>query len=309
MSRIGKLLNENEIVFSMSCYDALSARIVERAGFPICSISGLASEASERGVPDLGMGSSAEFARRAANVRASINIPLICDVDTGFGGPLNVVRTTQSMEAAGVDAIHIEDQRFPKRCGVLAGKSVIDLAAAARRVRAAADARSGKDMLIIARTDAGGLGVDEVVRRLNAYADNGAEMGMLGDYYSADDYRRITSGVHIPVLTCAVDASNAHKQPYLTADEWKRTGIRVVMYWHVALFAAIRAVGAVAAQLKAETSNANAEASIANYAEYANLVGLNDWMSVDQDYGGDEEIISVPGGTTYKVNQEENDGL
>ena len=282
----------------MCCFDVMSARIVEKAGFPFCSISGLANEASDLGAPDLGLTTSVDMARRGANVVQAVKVPVICDADTGFGGAINVTRTVRMLEAAGLAGMHMEDQSSPKRCGALAGKSVIAIDQAAKKMRAAADARRSDDFALIARCDARGLGLDEVIRRLNTYVDNGADIAMVGDYYGFDDYRRLAKEVKAPILTCAADQMNTHQQPYMTADDWKRSGVRIVMYWHALLFATIRTLVEVARQVREEGTNANVEHRLATYDEYAAVVGLNDWLEIDRLYGGAETVIPVPGGMT-----------
>lgn len=294
-----RLLSENDLLVTMSSYDALSARIVEQAGFPFCSVSGLSIEASGLGAPDLGLVTSVEMARRAGDIVQAINIPVMCDADTGFGGATNVTRTIRMLEATGVAAAHIEDQSFPKRCGILAGKSVIGLEQAARKIRAAADARRSPDFQIIARCDAKGLGVDEVIKRLNTYVENGADIGMLGECYGVDEYSRISREVKAPILACAVDKMNVHRQPYMKHDDWRRTGVRIVVYWHALLFASIRALQQVAQRVHDDETNENVEDQIASYDEYADVVRLKEWLDIDRQYGGAETIVPMPGGMKY----------
>lgn len=294
-----RLLAENDLLVTMSCYDALSARIVEQAGFPLCSVSGLAIEASDLGAPDLGLITSAEMVRRAGDVVQATSIPVICDADTGFGGAMNVTRTVRMLEAAGVAAAHIEDQSFPKRCGILAGKSVIGAEQAARKIRAAADARRSADFQIIARCDAKGLGVDEVIRRLNTYIENGADIGMLGECYGVDEYARICREVKAPILACPVDKLNVRHQPYMKHDDWRRAGVRIVVYWHALLFASIRALQQVAKRVHDDETNENIEDRIASYDDYADVVRLKEWLEIDRQYGGAETIVPMPGGMKY----------
>ena len=148
-----EVLEREEIIIAPGAYDVISAEIIEKAGFPISYISGLGNEASDLGYPDLGLTTASEIVRKAGNVAAAVSVPVVCDADTGFGGGLNICRTIQMFETVGVSGVHIEDQTFPKRCGLLAGKQVIAAEQFARRVRTAVDARKNSDFVIIARTD------------------------------------------------------------------------------------------------------------------------------------------------------------
>ncbi len=194
------VLKKESIIIAPGAYDVVSAQIIEKAGFPVCYITGLGNEASDLGCPDLGLTNSVEIIRKAANIAQVVDVPVVCDADTGFGGVTNLVRTVKMFEAAGVGGIHIEDQTFPKRCGLLAGKKVITAEAFAKKIQAAIAARNSEEFVIIARTDAKALGIDEVIRRLNLYVDSGADMGMLGDGYTFDEYTRIAKEVKAPIV-------------------------------------------------------------------------------------------------------------
>ena len=136
-----ELLETQDIIVAPGAYDVVSAQIIERAGFPVAYLSGLGNEASDLGCPDLGLTSSTEIIRRAANMAQAVSVPVLCDADTGFGGVMNLHRTIRMFEIAGLSGVHIEDQTFPKRCGVLAGKQVIAAEEFAEKVRVAVDAR------------------------------------------------------------------------------------------------------------------------------------------------------------------------
>jgi 2,3-dimethylmalate lyase len=158
-------------------YDGVSARLVERAGFPAVYMTGYGTSASRLGLPDLGYAGLAEMADHARNLAAAVSIPLVADADTGYGNALGVRRTVQTYEAAGVAALHIEDQVAPKRCGHLSGHQVVPLAEFAGKIRAAVEARRDPDLLIIARTDAiSASGLDEALRRGEAAARAGADV-------------------------------------------------------------------------------------------------------------------------------------
>lgn len=276
-----EMLEREEIVIAPAAYDAVSALIIERAGYPLAYLLGLANEASDLGYPDLGFTTVAEIVRKAGNIAAVVNVPVICDADTGFGGAINVSRTVRMFEAAGIGGIHIEDQTFPKRCGAIAGKQVIDAGEFAKRIRTAADSRKTRDFLIIARTDSKGFGgIDEAIRRLNIYIENGADMAMVGDLYTFDQYVRLVREVKAPLVVCAADPERFCKQPDFTRDQWKKTGVKIVLYWYLPLFAAMKAVERAVTSLKQTGSIREIAGDLYSYKEYADTVNLDKWLKM-----------------------------
>lgn len=276
-----ELVDKEEIIIAPGAYDVVSARIIEKAGFPLVYLTGLGNEASDLGYPDLGLTTATEIVRKAGNIAGVVNTPVVCDADTGFGGGLNIHRTVRMFEAAGVSAIHIEDQSFPKRCGVLAGKQVIAAEQFAKGVRTAADARKGRDFAIIARTDSkisGGVG--EAVRRLNMYVENGADMAMVGDFYSFEEYRILAKEVRAPLVVCAADPEHFSAQPDFNLDQWKKTGVKVVLYWYLPLFAAMKAVERSILSLRETGSIKEIAGDLSTYKEYAKTLDMDDWLKI-----------------------------
>jgi len=284
--RLREVLQENEIVIAPGAYDAVSAQIIEKAGFPVAYITGLGNEASDIGYPDLGLTTSTEIVRRAWNITQRLRVPVICDADTGFGGALNLYRTIGLFESVGVSGIHIEDQTSPKRCGVLAGKQVIPAEDFAKKIKAATDARKSEDFVIIARTDAKStLGIDEVIRRLNLYAENGADLGMLGDFYSLEEYKRIVKKVSVPIVALASCHDYYSLQPDISVDDWKAVGVKMVFYWHLPLFAAMKAVTHVVRQLRESGTTYQMKDDVFAYSEYEEVMKLSKWLDIDQKFG------------------------
>ncbi len=281
-----ELIETQDIIIAPGAYDVVSAQIIEKAGFPVAYITGLGNEASDLGSPDLGLSTSTELIRRAGNVVRSVSVPVVCDADTGFGGALNMHRTIRMFESAGVTGVHIEDQTLPKRCGVLAGKKVVPAKDFAKRVRAAVDARASKDFVIIARTDAkASLGIEEAIRRLNLYVENGADMAMVGDFYGLDEYKRIVTKVKAPIVACASAHAHFSLQPDFGIDEWKSAGVRMVLYWHLPLFAAMKAVTRVVNMLKTTGTTRQMSEDLIAYEEYEEVVKLSKWLKIDEEYG------------------------
>src|SRR3954452_23134914 len=172
-----ELLADGGPVLATSGYDGLSARMIESGGFPAVYMTGFGASASLLGRPDVGLLSFAEMAGHARRLVQAVEVPVIADADDGYGNPLNVMRTVSEYEAAGVAALHIEDQVAPKRCGHMDGKDVIDAAEMVEKVRAAVEARRAPDLVIIARTDARAVeGLDAALERARRYRDAGADM-------------------------------------------------------------------------------------------------------------------------------------
>ena len=175
-TRLRRLLEGDELVVAPFVWDAFQAKLVEEAGFPAVYMTGFGT-AARMGYPDVGLITQSEMAANARLIANSVSIPLISDADTGYGNPLNVIRTVREYEAAGVAALHLEDQVFPKKCGFMAGKQVIPMEEHVQKIRAAIDARTDPDFVIIARTDALAVhGWDETLHRCRAYHDAGADL-------------------------------------------------------------------------------------------------------------------------------------
>lgn len=165
-------------IYAAGCFDALSARLAEDVGYSAAYISGLAVEATQLGSADIGLITRTEMAAHAARIAAAVDIPVLCDVDTGYGDVVNIGRTVREFERAGIAGIQIEDQTDPKKCPLLGSPDVLAASVAARRIQAAAEARSDEDFVLIGRTDAYELSFDEVVRRSNLYLQAGADIAM-----------------------------------------------------------------------------------------------------------------------------------
>ena len=176
-TRLRQLLGSGMVV-APGCFDPFSARLAQLAGFEAIHMTGLGVEATQLGAPDLGLLTMTEIANHAARMADAVDIPIMADIDTGFGGVLNVQRTIREMERAGVGGVHLEDQSLPKHCPLLAGRSVVSRGEAVDRVKAALDARVDADFVIVARTDADTISFEELVERAHLYLEAGADMVM-----------------------------------------------------------------------------------------------------------------------------------
>ncbi len=240
VERLRELLNRPGLTAVPGCYDAFSARLVERAGYPSAYLTGFGVAASHLGLPDLGLLSFGEMAERAAAVASAIRIPLIADADTGFGGELSAYRTVRAYARAGVAAVQLEDQVAPKRCGHTRGKEVVPLKEMRAKLRAAAEARAEEDVVLVARTDARAvLGFEAALERCRAFAEEGADVVFLEAPESEEELAAIPTAVSVP---CLVNVVEGGLTPVLPRGRLEAMGYRVAIYPVTLLFAAARAM-------------------------------------------------------------------
>jgi 2-methylisocitrate lyase-like PEP mutase family enzyme len=231
------------------CHDAMSARLIEEAGFEIAFMSGFAVSASRLGLPDTGLISYGEMVEQGRNICKAVSIPMIGDGDTGFGSAQNIKRTVEGYATAGFACIMLEDQVAPKRCGHTEGKSVVGREEALMRVRAAVDARNaGTDILIMARTDARAcISLDEAIARCQAFRDIGADITFLEAPVSEDEMRRYCSEVAGPKMANLIEGG---KTPLLSPTQLHAIGYTIAVYPLTMLNVSIRAMREALGQLK-----------------------------------------------------------
>lgn len=224
-----KLLDEPGVFIAPGVYDALSARIVQEAGFEMVYVSGQAMAASY-GLPDLGLLTMSEVVSRAASITEAVDIPVICDADTGYGDAINVIRTVREFERAGVAGIHLEDQVSSKRCGMLSGKSLISMEEMVAKLHAALDARVNQDFVIIARTDALlPVGTDEAIKRAKAYEEAGADLIMLQTRpgpVDVNEFRTLLSPLTKPQVQTV---STVGVKPTIPLAELSTMGVKILI--------------------------------------------------------------------------------
>jgi methylisocitrate lyase len=226
-ARLRELINKSCVTIP-GVPNAAMARQVERAGFEAVYISGAGMANSTAGVPDIGLLTLTEVARLAGYIANAVSIPAIVDADTGFGGAENVARTIRELESAGLAGCHIEDQEFPKRCGHLAGKSIVDVDEMVRKIKAAVAARSDPDFMIIARTDARAVeDFDRAVDRAGRYLEAGADAIFPEALQSADEFRDFAKEIDLPLLA---NMTEFGKSPLLSFKELSDFGYRMVIF-------------------------------------------------------------------------------
>jgi len=242
--RLRELLARPEPLVAPGAYDALSARLVEQAGFDVVYMTGFGTTAALAGRPDVGLLTGTEMIDNARRIAAAVDVPVIADADTGYGNAINVVRTVQAYEQAGVAGIHLEDQVMPKKCGHMSGKAVIPADEMVGKIRAAVEARRDPDFLLIARTDAAAVeGLSAAIDRARAYADAGADVLFVEAPTSEADISRVADELG-DVAPLVFNWAEGGRTPPITFDRISALGFSLVIYPIATLLAATSAVRA-----------------------------------------------------------------
>ena len=282
-ARLRELLAGEALVVAPGAYDCLTARMVEQAGFPVVYMTG-AGTAASLGYPDYGLLTMSEMAANAARIAAAVAAPVIADADTGFGNELNVVRTVREYAAAGVAALHIEDQVFPKRCGHLDRKQVIGADEFISKVRAAAEHRPDPDLVLIARTDARAvLGFDEAVERANRALQAGADVAFVEAPQTLDELAEVPRRVEGP---CLLNVVAGGKTPEVSLAQAAELGYRLAIV-PVLLLAALLAAGDAALTGLAATGRHPDGVPVIGVEQIFQRVGAGRWDDVRARYGLD----------------------
>ena len=267
-------IRARELTVAPGVFDMISARVADRAGFDALYMTGYGIAASHMGLPDAGLVSYSEMVGRAARICEGTRTPLIADADTGFGGLLNVRHTVRGYEAAGVAAIQIEDQEFPKKCGHAPGRRVVPLDDMVRKVEVAVDARRSDDFLIVARTDSrSSLGLDEAIRRGRAFARAGADVVFIEAPESEEEFARIGREIDAPLLANMVEGGFS---PVVPADTLARHGFAIAIYPGTGFLAAAKTLEAVYGHLKTNGSSIDMKAGSFSIGEMHELMGFGE---------------------------------
>src|SRR2546421_6792350 len=239
-TRVGAILErEGSIVFP-GVYDTLSARVVQRVGFKMSFISGYSVAATAIGEPDLGLLTQTEIVDRARRVCGAVDIPIIVDADTGYGNPLNVIRTVNELIAAGAAGCFLEDQVWPKKCGHMRGKRVIEREEYIHKIRAAVEARAGRDFFILARTDAlAAVSLDEAIARVTEARAAGADASFVEAPESLAQMAEVGKRAPRPIVANMIENG---RRPVLSRGELTRLGFQLILYPLARIFAAARAL-------------------------------------------------------------------
>lgn len=283
-SEFRELVNRDRILPAMGAYDGLSANLVEQAGGEVVYMSGSSVSTSTHGRPDVGLTTMTEMVQRARQIAGAVDVPVFCDADTGYGNPINVTRTVTEYERAGVAGIHIEDQQFPKKCGHFDDKSVIDTGAMVQKIRAACDARTDDDFVVIARTDARAVeGMAEAIERSHAYVDAGADVLFFEAPQSVEELERVAEefGDTVPLLA---NMTEGGRTPLLPAEEFDEIGYDVVLFPATGFKAAAHALRDVYETIARTGSQESVMDQLVTWEERNEITGLDAITELEERY-------------------------
>lgn len=279
--RFRELLSQPGFLFCPGIFDCVSAKVAERAGFPLASISGAALTASVLGYPDVGLQTMPEVLNQARNIARCVEIPVTVDADTGYGNALNVMRATREFEIAGLAGMMIEDQTFPKKCGHFEGKNVISAEEMVIKIKAACEARRNNDFVIIGRTDARAIhGLDNAIERAILYSEAGADVIFIEALLSIEEMQKVGQAISKPLKANMIEGG---KTPMVHCEELYKMGFKIINYSGTFQRAAIRNMLDVADVLKREgTTNSVSPSKICDMAERSELLGLADFYDLEE---------------------------
>lgn len=280
--QLRRLLATPGILTLPGAYDALSARLAAQAGFEIVFTSGFGLAASALGLPDLGLMTMTESLDRVRHIVHAVDVPVVADMDTGYGNPLNVIRTIEECLNLGVAGVILEDQEWPKKCGHMEGKRVIPLEEHVQKLKAAIHARSKDDLIIIARTDAREpLGLDEAIRRGLAYRDAGADVIFIEAPRSVKELEQIAQT--IPDAPLFANMIEGGKTPFLSAQQLEQLGYKMVVFPLSALFSAAKSVLHTLQTLRKQGTTAGA-ADLLSFQEFEQVIGLQRFRELERRF-------------------------
>ncbi|QNL44616.1 isocitrate lyase/PEP mutase family protein [Oscillibacter hominis] len=280
-TRLKELIRAREILVMPGVYDALSAKIAEKCGVKAVQVTGYGLAGSNLGLPDVGIMTKTQMVDLTRNICRAVSIPVMADGDTGFGNAINLYYAVRDFEAAGAAGINLEDQFFPKRCGHMGGKQIIPFEEAVKKIEAAAAARTDPDFVINARTDAIAVaGVEEAIRRGNAFAKAGADLVFVEAPTNPDDVKRVIESIEAPVSINMIYAKGS-KTPAISIRQLEEWGAARVSVPVMPLFAAARALErAYTAVAKDDVEAMDGE--IFAFQEFTDLVGLPEIQELER---------------------------
>lgn len=265
------------------CYDGLGARLIEQAGFDVVYMTGFGTAASLLGRPDVGLLGLSEMVDNARRICAAVDLPVVADADTGYGNPVNVVRTVQEYERAGVAGLHIEDQVMPKKCGHMEGKLVVPTAEMVAKIEAAASARQDPDLVLIARTDARAPhGFDDALDRAKRYVDAGADVLFVEALTGEEEIERVATELKgIPLV---FNWAEGGKTPPLPYERLKELGYKLIIMPISTLLVATRAMQEALASIKNHGTPLGALDSMPAFGEFTDLIGLPEITALESRF-------------------------
>jgi len=277
------LMAQGRLIRMPCAYDGLSARMAQMAGFQGVAFSGNAVSASLLGLPDIGVLNLTDNVTHAGRIARGLDIPMICDADTGYGGVMNVIRTVQEFEAAGVAGIHLEDQVTPKRCGILPqGIPVISAEENCLKIKAAVGARRNPHFLIIARTDAKSMhGLENATARARRYIESGADAALVMGANTTEELRYVADEVRAPLVTVIQEAGPT---TVLTNDQLESVGCVFALHAGIARYAVVKALQDAYQALHRDQNTMAVRDHMASFEAYNQVLGLDHWMALEQQF-------------------------
>ncbi|WP_081466325.1 isocitrate lyase/PEP mutase family protein [Ramlibacter tataouinensis] len=279
-STLAQRLRQPGLVVAPGVHEMVSLRLADTFGFEALYMTGFGTVASYLGLPDAGIATYTDMVHRVKAMASMARAPLIADGDTGYGGLLNVSHTVRGYEAAGAAAIQLEDQEFPKKCGHTPGRRVIPMADMVRKIKVACEARASRDFLVIARTDARTtLGLDEALRRAEAYARAGADVLFVESPESVQEMERIGRSTDLPLVANMVEGG---RTPVLDRAQLEALRYKIAIFPVTALLAATEAMRGVYAQLKEQGSSAGLAMPLMPFSDLTKLMGFEEVWAFDR---------------------------
>jgi len=281
-TKFRQLLQQPGIIQAPGAYDCLTAKLIQQAGFPAVYMTGAGTSVAQLGYPDLGLATMTDMIANAGAIADILDVPLIADADTGYGGILNVRRTVRQYERAGVAAIHIEDQEMPKRCGHLDDKKVVSTEDMVQKIRAAVDARTDDDFTIIVRTDSIAVtGWEDTMHRCKEYIKAGADALFVEALRTTEEVEQVAKNINVPLLYNFVESG---KSPLLSAAELEKFGFKIVIYPGSALLAVTNVVQQLMAQLKETGTTVHLMDDMVTLEACFEAVGLSRMLAEDAQF-------------------------
>ena len=279
-----ELLRRPGIVVTPGAYDALSARLVEQAGFEMVAVTGAGVAASRLGAPDMGLVTMTEMVDQVANIVNAVDVPVFADCETGFGGVLNVMRTVQALERAGVAGLFLEDQTYPPRCGHFANKSVISTEDMVLKIKAAIKARENPDLMIMARTDARAVeGLESALTRARAYAEAGADSLMVESPTTKEEVAEVAESLADLGLPLKANMAEGGSTPLHTAEELEKLGYKFAHFPGACQKVALKAMSSFLQELRATGSiDGYFPSKMATLGERSEILGLQKYMDIEK---------------------------
>ena len=280
------MIAERKALVCPGAHDVISAKLIERAGFKACQVSGFGLSASYLGLPDMAFLSFSEALNFSKNIIDAVEVPVMVDADTGFGNAINAMRVTEEFIKIGAAGMNIEDQVFPKRCGHLEGKQIIPMEEMVLKIKACIEVKKqlDPDFVINARTDAIAVsGVDEAIRRGNAYADAGADLIFIEAPRTKEDIKRLTREIQAPISINLFDAVSGGKTPLISIDELREMGVARISIPVGPLFAAIRGMINYLDVIKDGIAEGRDDL-VVPFAEFKDLIGFNKYRDLEKKY-------------------------